>query len=29
VIRVWMYAPPTAGVVAIDDVQLAENFGPR
>jgi len=29
VIRVWMYAPPTAGVVAIDDVLLAENFGPR
>jgi hypothetical protein len=29
VIRVWMYAPPTAGVIAIDDVQLAENLGPR
>jgi hypothetical protein len=29
VIRVWMYAPPTAGVVAIDDVQLTEYFGPQ
>jgi len=29
VVRVWMYAPPTSGVVALDDVQLVENFGPR
>jgi len=28
-IRVWMYAPPTAGVVAIDDVELVEDFGPH
>ena len=28
VVRVWMYAPP-GGVVAIDDVELVENFGPR
>jgi hypothetical protein len=29
VVRVWLYAPPTSGVVAIDDVELVENFGPR
>jgi hypothetical protein len=28
VVRVWMYAPG-GGVVAIDDVELEENFGPR
>jgi hypothetical protein len=29
VIRVWIYAPATAGVVAIDDAELVEDFGPR
>ncbi len=29
VIRVWMYAPPVAGVVAIDDAELVEDFGPH
>jgi len=24
-----MYAPPAAGVVAIDDVELVEDHGPR
>jgi hypothetical protein len=28
VVRVWMYAPP-GGTVAVDDVELEENFGPR
>jgi len=28
VVRVWMYAPP-GGTVAIDDVELVEDFGPR
>jgi hypothetical protein len=28
-IRVWMYAPPAAGVVTIDDVELVEDFGPH
>jgi hypothetical protein len=28
VVRVWMYAPP-GGTVALDDVELEENFGPR
>jgi regulation of enolase protein 1 (concanavalin A-like superfamily) len=28
-IRVWMYAPPAAGVVAIDDVEFVEYYGPR
>jgi hypothetical protein len=29
VIRVWMYAPGTAGVVAIDDAELVQDFGPH
>jgi hypothetical protein len=29
VIRVWMYAPAIAGVVAIDDAELVEDFGPH
>lgn len=28
VIRVWMFAPPVAGVVAIDDAELVEYLGP-
>jgi hypothetical protein len=28
VVRVWVYAPP-GGTVAVDDVELEENFGPR
>jgi hypothetical protein len=28
VVRVWIYAPP-GGLVAIDDVELVEDFGPR
>ncbi len=27
VIRVWVYAPAIAGVVAIDDAELVEDFG--
>jgi hypothetical protein len=29
VIRVWLYAPAIAGVVAIDDAELVEDFGPH